>query len=61
MENKKFLNAEDVASYMDISMSMAYRIIRNLNKELAAQGFITVAGRVSRVFFEEKIYGAANG
>lgn len=60
MENKKFLNAEDVASYMDISMSMAYRIIRNLNKELAAQGFITVAGRVSRVFFEEKIYGATN-
>ena len=61
METKKFLNAEDVASYMDISMSMAYRIIRNLNKELAAQGFITVAGRVSRVFFEEKIYGVANG
>lgn len=61
MENKKFLNAEDVASYMDISISMAYRIIRNLNKELAAQGFITVAGRVSRVFFEEKIYGVANG
>ena len=60
METKKFLNAEDVASYMDISMSMAYRIIRNLNKELAAQGFITVAGRVSRVFFEEKIYGATN-
>ena len=61
MENKRFLNAEDVASYMDISMSMAYRIIRNLNKELAAQGFITVAGRVSRVFFEEKTYGSANG
>lgn len=61
MENKKFLNAEDVASYMDISMSMAYRIIRTLNKELAAQGFITVAGRVSRVFFEQKIYGLANG
>ena len=61
MENKKFLNAEDVASYMDISMSMAYRIIRNLNKELAAQGFITVAGRVSRIFFEEKTYGSANG
>ena len=61
MENKKFLNAEDVASYMDISISMAYRIIRNLNKELAAQGFITVTGRVSRVFFEEKIYGVANG
>ena len=61
MENKKFLNVEDVASYMDVSMSMAYRIIRNLNKELAAQGYITVAGRVSRAFFEKKVYGLANG
>ena len=61
MENKKFLNVEDVASYMGVSMSMAYRIIRNLNKELATQGYITVAGRVSRAFFEEKVYGLSNG
>lgn len=57
MENKKFLNAADISAYMDISVSMAYRIIRNLNKELAAKGYITVAGRVSRAFFEKKVYG----
>lgn len=56
MENKRFLRAEDVAEYMDISIAMAYRLIRELNNELAAKGYITVSGRVSRAYFEEKIY-----
>ena len=57
MENKRFLNVQDVAAFMDISVPMAYKIIRRLNEELAAQGYITVAGKVSRVYFEEKVYG----
>ena len=56
MENKRFLCVDDVASYMEISIPMAYKIIRRLNNELAAQGFLTVAGRVSRTYFEQKIY-----
>ena len=57
MENKRFLNASDVASFMGISVPMAYKIIRRLNDELSAQGFITVAGKVSRCYFEKKVYG----
>lgn len=57
MENKRFLNASDVASFMGISVPMAYKIIRCLNDELSAQGFITVAGKVSRCYFEQKVYG----
>lgn len=58
MENKKqFLNVNDVAAYMGVSLPMAYKIIHHLNDELASQGYITVAGRVSRVYFEEKTYG----
>lgn len=57
MENKRFLNANDVASFMGISVPMAYKIIRRLNDELSAQGFITVAGKVSRCYFEQKVYG----
>ena len=57
MENKWFLNASDVASFMGISVPMAYKIIRRLNEELSAQGFITVAGKVSRCYFEQKVYG----
>ena len=57
MENKKFLNVDDVAAYMGISIPTAYKIIRKLNDELSAQGYITVAGRVSRAYFEHKTYG----
>jgi Mn-dependent DtxR family transcriptional regulator len=57
MEKKGFLNANDVATIMDISVPMAYKIIRRLNNELIDQGFITIAGRISRAYFESKVYG----
>ncbi len=57
MKNKSYLRAEDVAEYMDVSVPMAYKIIRRLNNELVSQGYIVVAGRVSRRYFEQKIYG----
>jgi len=54
-----FITAKEVAELLGISKSKAYAIIRGLNQELSAKGFITVAGRVSRKFFEEKFYGVA--
>lgn len=57
MENKRFLTAADVAQYMGISVPMAYKIIRRLNDELAAAGYIIVSGRVNRMYFEKKVYG----
>ncbi len=54
-----FVTAKEVAELLGISKSKAYAIIRELNEELSAKGFITVAGRVSRKFFEEKFYGVA--
>ena len=59
MENKRFLNVNDVAEYMSISTSMAYKIIRSLNKELRAKGYIVIAGKVNKMYFEQKIYHAA--
>ncbi len=56
MEDKRFLNVNDVAVYMDVSVPKAYKIIRTLNAELNEKGYITVAGKVNRLFFEEKIY-----
>lgn len=52
---KNFLTAADVSEYMGVSIPMAYKIIRRLNDELKAQGFITVSGRISRLYFEKKV------
>lgn len=55
--DKRFLNASDVSEYMSISIPMAYKIIRRLNDELNAQGYLTVSGKISRQYFEQKVYG----
>lgn len=59
MEQSIFISAQEVADMLGISKSKAYRIVRELNEELEAKGFITVSGKVSRKFFEEKFYGVA--
>lgn len=59
MSEKNFLTAADVSEYMGISVPLAYKIIRKLNDELKAQGYITVSGKVNRRFFELKVNGFA--
>ena len=41
---------------MGVSVPYAYKLIRQLNKELKATGCITIAGRIDRKFFHEKFY-----
>lgn len=40
--------------------SYAYKLIRELNTERAADGFVTIKGRVSRQYFDERIYGTTD-
>ena len=54
---KQILNVRDVMAVLEVSESKAYSIIKRLNKELTDKGYITIQGKVSRKFFEEKIYG----
>ena len=61
MENKRFLTATDVAAYLGISVSKAYRIIREMNSELRENGYLTMAGKVSSSYFFQKIYGMNRG
>lgn len=55
VNTKRFLNAKDVAERMQISTSMAYKIIRRLNDELTKKGYIIVSGKVSRSYFERRL------
>ena len=56
MPEKLFLTVEDVASELNISQSFAYKLMREMNKELKQMGYFTIAGRVDRKFFYEKFY-----
>ena len=57
MENK-FIRVDEVAKELDVSTSYAYKLIRQLNNELKAKGFVVIAGRVNRQYFNERLYGA---
>ena len=48
MTEKSFIRADEVAEELDVSKSYAYKVIKQLNDELSAKGYITVAGRISR-------------
>ena len=56
MENT-LIRADGVARELNISKPYAYKLIRKLNEELKAKGFITIAGRVNRQYFYERLYG----
>jgi hypothetical protein len=56
MENK-FIHADEVAQELCVSKPYAYKLIRKLNDELKEKGFITIAGRVNRQYFNERLYG----
>ncbi len=52
----RFYNAQDVANILQVSTSFAYRLIKRLNTELEEQGKITVRGKISKRYFDEKVY-----
>lgn len=56
MVEKHFLTAAEVAEYMDMSVSSAYKLIHRLNMELKEKGYIVTPGRISKEYFESKIF-----
>jgi len=55
--NNAFIKVDEVAQVLGISKSYAYKIVREMNNDLKQRGFLTIAGRVSKQYFEERFYG----
>ena len=53
----QFITATEVAEIMGISRSKAYQIVRKMNRELKAQGYLTVAGKCPAQYLKQKFYG----
>ena len=54
MVEKNYFDVDEVAQAMGISTSYAYKVVRQLNAELAKMGYLTVSGRVNRQYFLER-------
>ena len=57
MKKNYMMSAEDVANELGVSKGHAYKLIRRLNEELEASGYIVVSGKIPRAFWEKKFYG----
>lgn len=56
MANYQYMmSADDVAKELDCSKSYAYKLVKAMNKELAEQGYITMAGRIPRAYWAKKM------
>ena len=48
------LRMAEVAQLLDVKPSRAYSIIKQLNNELTAQGYMTLSGRVEKSYLLER-------
>ena len=57
----QFMRADEVAKELGISRSYAYKLIRQLNQELKAKGFVTISGQINRDYLKERLYAGESG
>ena len=53
------LTAPDIAEMLGVSKAKAYELIRSLNNELRNSGYIIVAGKIPRAYWETKFYSGS--
>lgn len=56
MKSKYMLTAQEIAEQLGVSEGHAYKIVKKLNRELDANGFVIVAGKIPKAFWEKKFY-----
>ncbi len=55
---KSYFTVNDVIEILGVSRSKAYKVIKEMNDQLAEEGYLTVAGKVPRNYFEKRWYGS---
>lgn len=50
-----FVRSAELQEILGVKRTKAFNIIKQLNKELADKGYITIRGRVPRKYFYERL------
>ncbi|RVU54651.1 transcriptional regulator [Anaerosphaera multitolerans] len=50
----KLIKVEDVAEILNISLSMSYKVMAEVNRELKQKGFMTIRGRVPEEYIRKR-------
>ena len=59
MQRCLYYTANEIAEMLGVSRAKAYKIVKELNEELAAKGYIVIAGKIPRQYLADKYYGLA--
>ena len=51
-----YYTAQEVMEILGVSRAKAYKIVKELNEELAAKGYIVTAGKVPKKFLAERLF-----
>ena len=57
MTETVFMTAQEVADSLGTSEAFAYKVIQKLNREMEKDGYLTISGKINRVYFNERLYG----
>lgn len=57
MQQCLFYTVVDVMNILGVSRGKAYKIMKELNEELQEKGYIVIAGKIPKQFFNEHYYG----
>ena len=57
MQGYLYYTASEVQEMLGVSRGKAYQVVRGLNEELEAKGFIVIDGKIPKKFFDEHFYG----
>lgn len=59
-EEKVFLSAREVATYLGIGEASAYKIVHKLNESLEKKGYLVIAGKIPTAYLKDQIYGGGS-
>ena len=59
MRTNYMMTVDDVMNELGVKRSKAYSILKQLNDELAKEGYVAVRGKIPRPDWETKFYGCS--
>lgn len=59
MRTNYMMTVDNVMEELGVKRSKAYSILKQLNDELAKEGYVAVRGKIPRPYWERKFYGCS--
>ena len=59
MRTNYMMTVDDVMEELGVKRSKAYSILKQLNDELAKEGYVAVRGKIPYPYWETKFYGCS--